>query len=300
MNTSKLIGGMALAVVLGSAPAHAGTTEVRSQDGDISRFEYAGDKLRIGVGDQAQGYMVMRDDRVYVVNDSDGNLVVMDISQALGMFGAMASSAMPSMADDEVISLEPTGKKETHAGITGEVYLLRYRESGGEVQESELVLTDDERALEFRDAMLEFAGAMARTMRSQQQVSGNDMQKELMAMNKGVLRYGTEMTVVTLDMSAVDPARFELPAPPTDLSALGALFGGGAAPAEGEAEENSQGGGLSGLLGALSRKRSPEPTAEEAEGGAAGADDAAEEPATEPEPDAAEEISKALRGIFSR
>ncbi len=276
MQAQTLIGAFALALLLGSGSVVAGTTEVRSQNGDISRFEYNGDMLRIGGGGRAEGYMVMRDDRVYVVNESDGNTMVMDISQALGMFGAMATSATPSMTDDEVLSLKPTGKKETHAGITGEVYLLRYRDGDGQERETELVLTDDKRALEFRDAMLRFAEAMARNLRSRQQPPSSDMQRELTALNKGVLRYGNEMTVVSLDMNAVDPARFELPAPPTDLSGIGAI-----------------------LSGAMSRQQS-----QSGQGDTAGTADAAAAPADgreqEPAPTPADEISKALKGIFGR
>lgn len=296
MDTIKILGGLALTLLLGSGAVFAGTTDVRTAEGDISRFEYSGDKLRISVGGSAQGYMIMRDNRVYVVSESDGNVMVMDISQALGMFGAMAGAATPSMTEGEVISLEPTGDKETHAGITGEVYLLRYRESGGQVQESELVLTDDKRALEFRDAMLDFARAMARNLNTQQQNAGNSMQKELMALNKGVLRYGDEMTVVSLDTSGVDPARFELPAPPTDLSAIGAILGGANAPANGEEGAQPQGGGLSGLLGAFSRKPPPQPADKGEQDGDDSADNAKEAPASNP----ADDISEALRGIFGR
>lgn len=274
MNRKTMIGALALTLLVGTS-AFAGTTEVRSKDGDVSRFEYAGDMLRIGVGGQADGYMIMRDNRVYVVSQSDGNTMVMDISQALGMFGAMANSATPSMTDDEVISLTATGRKETHAGVTGEVYLLRYRDEGRE-RETELVLTDDKRALEFRDAMLRFAEAMARNMGGGQQPPSNDMQQELMALNKGVLRYGDEMTVVSLDTDAVSPSRFELPAPPTDLSGIGAI-----------------------LSGAMSRQQPPPG----GDGEPADTSDDATAPSEreqQPPPDPVDEIGKALRGIFGR
>lgn len=268
MATHRFLSTLILVLLFGSGAAVAGTTEVRSQEGEISRFEYSGDMLRIGGGGQAEGYMIMRDGRVYVVNESDGNTMVMDISQALGMFGAMANAATPSMANEEVISLQPTGAKETHAGITGEVYQLRYRDSEGKERETELVLTDDKRALEFRDAMLRFAKAMARNLGKDQPAPGNNMQEELMSLDKGVLRYGNEMSVVALDTEAVDPARFELPAPPTDLSGIGAI-----------------------LSGAFSRQPPAEPGEEGAEG-----DDGPQEPAPSP----AEEITNALKGIFGR
>ena len=275
MKAKTILGVFTLSWLLG-AGAFAGTSEVRSKDGDVSRFEYSGDMLRIGVGNQPDGYMVMRDGRVYVVTDSDGNVMVMDISQALGMFGAMANAATPSMTDDEVLSLKATGRKETHAGVTGEVYILRYRDSDGREQETELVLTDDKRALEFRDAMLRFAEAMSRNMGAGQQASSNNMQKELMALNKGVLRYGDEMSVVSLDMSPVEASRFDLPAPPTDLGGLGAI-----------------------LSGALSGQQQPANSGGSADRGE-GADAPADGAEQAPPPNPADEIGNALRSIFGR
>lgn len=282
----SLVGMLALVV---SGQVLAGTADVRSNDGETTRFEYRGDKLRIGMGGQADSYMIMRENRVFVVNESNGDLMVMDISQAMSMFGAMAGAATPSLTDDEVISLEATGRKETHAGVTGEVYNLRYRESGGEVRDTEIVLTGDKRALAFRDAMFEFANAMANNLGNQQQDT-SDMYKTLMDKDKGVLRYGNEMTVVNLDTATVDAARFELPAEPMDMSSIGAIFSGafsGAnAPAdEAEAEGESQ-GGLGGLLGAFRKPPAEDGDAAEGE----------EEEASNP----AEEINKALRGLFNR
>ena len=123
--TRQLVSLVGLLALITAGQVWAGTADVRSNDGETTRFEYRGDKLRISMGGQADGYMIMRDNRVFVVSESDGELMVMDISQAMSMFGAMAGAATPSLTDDEVISLEAAGREETHAGVTGEVYNLR-------------------------------------------------------------------------------------------------------------------------------------------------------------------------------
>ena len=52
----SLVGMLALVV---SGQVSAGTADVRSNDGETTRFEYRGDKLRIGMGGQADSYMIM-------------------------------------------------------------------------------------------------------------------------------------------------------------------------------------------------------------------------------------------------
>ena len=218
---------MLAASLLLSQSVFGGTAGVTNAEGDTMHFEYEGDNLRIGTGDETPSYMVVRDNNLYMVTNSDGNIMVIDAGQAWSMVGGLAGSATPDMVSNAVVSLEATGKTEEHAGIEGEVYQLRYRDDKGAVRETELVLTDDPRARAFSDAMQRFAATVTRTMGQEYQAVTNDMQGRLAALNKGVLRYGDDMTVKSLSAETVDPSRFELPAEPTDLSNLGALLGRG-------------------------------------------------------------------------
>lgn len=213
------------ATLLLSQSVFAGTAEVTNAEGDTMTFEYQGDNLRIGMGAQSSSYLVVRGDDVYMVSDSDGNLMVIDARQAWNMVGGLAGSATPDMVANEVISLDATGATEQHADIEGEVYSLRYRDDKGGAQETELVLTDDPRARAFRDAMHHFAATLSSAMGQDHNAATDDMQGRLAALDKGVLRYGDDMTVRALSAETVETTRFELPAEPTDLSNLGALFG---------------------------------------------------------------------------
>jgi hypothetical protein len=76
----------------------------------------------------------------------------------------------------------------------------------------------------------------------------DEMQRKLMDMNMGVLRYGEDMWVTTISDRRIDDARFVLPAEPTDMSALQGIFGGA-----GNSGEN-EGGFMSGIMGALGGK----------------------------------------------
>jgi len=234
--------------------AGAGTADVSNADGDTIRFEYAGDRLRVDMSGQKDAYMVLRDGRVYSVSSANGAPMVIDLSQAWSMFGGMVGSATPDMVAREVVSLQPTGRQEQHADAAGEVYELRFRTEDGQEKQAELVLTDDARAKRFRDAMHHFATTIASTVGQDYQRASDDMQNRLTALDKGVLRYGSDMTVSALSDDAVDATRFELPAAPMDLSNLGSLLGGfGGAPSTGDGDKEAEPAGNAGPASELGK-----------------------------------------------
>lgn len=261
-----------LTLGLSATIAQADITEVVDAEGNKMTFEYEGDLLRINMDGQGS-YMLLRDDSIYVVTDQDGEVMVIDLKQTMSMFGSLAKSAVPDMADVSVESLESTGRKETVAGIDGEVYLLKFVDHEGKRQQAELVLSPDRRAVGFRDAMHRMAGSMGDLV--DQQETSDKLQTQLGARNLGVLRYGSDMRVAAITETKVDAARFVLPAEPTDLSGLGGLLGGGSG--------GSGGGFLSGILGGGDSDKSK---------------NGDEEPAPNPIENAGKEIGKAFGKLF--
>ena len=258
-------------------PAAADIAEVVDGEGNRMRFEYQDQQLRINPADQ-EGYMIVRDGRTYVVQDSDGQIMVLDLSQAMSMFGGMARAATPETVDVRVESLEATGREETVAGIPGEVWRLRYIDEDGQTRETDMVLSEDARARGFRDAVFLMAKSIADSV--DMDLEGTDkLQQQLASRDLGVLRYGQDMRITSLDTTRVDDARFVLPAEPTDLSGLGNLFGGG-----------QQGGANGGGLGSLFGGNGGSDTAED---GGESADDAGN--AVE---NATKEIGKAFGKLF--
>ena len=161
---------------------------------------------------------------MYVVTNSDGQLMVIDINQALGMFGGMAGAAAPSVVASEVVSLKATGREEQHAGITGEIYDLRYIDEDGKEHQTEVVLSDDPRAKAFSKAMNNMAKSLSKSVGKDFENAANDMQHRLDTLDMGVLRYGDDMHVTALSDDTVADVRFELPAEPTDLSSFGSIL----------------------------------------------------------------------------
>lgn len=219
---------MAMSLAIAS-PLFAGTATIQSSDGSTSTFEYNGDMLRMGMPG-SEGYAIARDGTFYVVTNDNGNLMVIDAGSMMRTFAGAAMDMAPAELNSEVISLKSTGRKETVAGIRGEVYELRFKDADGTEQREDMVLSSDPRALEFRDAlfaMVEMFGDLANSQELKEAMKESaDIKGKLASMNSGVLRFGSEMSVTNLDGQRVDAARFELPAEPMNLEGIGALFGG--------------------------------------------------------------------------
>ncbi len=224
-------------VALLSPALQADVAEVVSQDGQVMSFEYEGDKLRINIPDN-QGYMILRDEHLYMVSENDGQVMVVDMNSAFSMFGGMAASATPEHVSGKLVSMKATGRSESLAGMTGEVYLVRFIDHEGVERESEVVLSPDKRAIGFRDAVANMAMTMASSMRqagmSEAMDSGEEMQRKLENLNRGVLRYGEDMRVQSITETTVAQERFVLPAAPTDLGGMmRGMMGGSGGSSEG-------------------------------------------------------------------
>lgn len=199
----------------------AGAADMTTADGNSMKFEYQGENLRINTG-QEGSYMVINNDGMYVISNADGRMMVIDAGKMMGMFGDMAATA-PSVADSKVVSLDATGQHEKHAGITGEVYNLEYiDDETGKKQVTQLVLSDDPRAISLTTAITGMAAAMAKAA-GQEGDGINELQEHMRGLNKGVLRYGDDMWVTAISDRKIDSARFTLPTAPTDMSSLGGM-----------------------------------------------------------------------------
>jgi hypothetical protein len=213
-----------LALVLGAQTVLAGTAQVTSQ-GKSMQIEYENGMLRMDVGQGEGAYMLLRDGHVYMVTNASGQTMVIDANQSLSMMGNMAGSSVPAAAAGKVLALDATGVMEAHAGVKGEVYKLKYADMDGKEVQTELVLSDDPRAKDFSSAMSAMAVTMSAVAGQNYSAAANDIEARLKSLDKGVLRYGKEMSVTALSEDTVSASRFELPATPMDLSGLRGLMG---------------------------------------------------------------------------
>lgn len=201
--------------------AIAGAADMETPDGNHMKFEYEGDNLRINTG-QEGSYMVINDAGMYLINNAGGQLMVIDAGKMMKMFAGMAPTA-PSVASSEVVSLEETGRREAKAGIEGEIYNLEYIDkASGDVHTTELVLSDDPRAIAMTKAINGLAVAMVKAT-GQSPEGANELQAHMAKLDKGILRYGNDMWISAISDRTIASDRFTLPAAPTDLSAMSGL-----------------------------------------------------------------------------
>ncbi len=215
------------ALALGCALAHAGTATIMNAGSSRpTQLEYRGGDLSRMAAD-AQSYLLNRDGKLYMVQGAAGQETVIDAGSMLSTFGATTPRG-PNPS--KVISLADTGKKETVAGIRGEVWALRYIDSDGKQHDTDLVLSRDPRVRELRDALHGFTLALLRGD-DDGVAAAERMTAELKQRGRGMLRFGSEMRVTELSDTRVADARFALPAKPMALPDFSALMGGGSKPA---------------------------------------------------------------------
>lgn len=235
--------------------ASAGSATITAKDGSSSTFEYTDKYLRVGIPGQ-EGYAVVRDGSIYTVMEQDGRTLVIDAGSAMKGMGAGVATAVPAQFNSEIGSLDKTGRTEVVAGIKGEIYELSFVDENGNEQTEELVLSDDPRALEFRDGLFLMIGVASKLTSEGTADSTASMQKALTDIDSGLLRYGQEMTVTDINSDSIDPSRFELPAEPLNLQGIGAMLGSMSqgAPADSDANDAADSSGQEpkkGLFGSV-------------------------------------------------
>ncbi len=203
------------AVALAGA-AHADVTAVYDADGNPMTIEVRGDDVRMSMGDE--NYMILKDGRAYSVMGSGGDTVVLDIA---GMMEALRASPMGAMIERQMgqatpdydaddVSFDRTGRKETIAGVEGEVVIVTTPE-----ERIEVVVTDDKAVKEAFDGMIALSSAMVGSMPGASRQSMTSMiDASLKAIDGGMLRSGDEMRLTRIDRGSPSASRFELPAEP--------------------------------------------------------------------------------------
>ncbi|MCK5769843.1 hypothetical protein [Algiphilus sp.] len=204
-----------LAGALAAAPALAGGSATIASEGNSMTMEYRGDMVRMGAPGEADGYTIIRDERMYTVT---GGTVI----DATSMMKAFASAATPQPSETvaRFHGLESTGRSETVAGISGEVYMLDFTDSDGRRQQKEVVLSSDARVRDLQSAFMNMTRTMAKATDIDMQ--GADDYADALG-NRGVLRMGNEMRVTEISGSAPSAARFELPSEPQRMDGDGGL-----------------------------------------------------------------------------
>jgi hypothetical protein len=193
-------------------------------------------------------YNLVLGDQLYGVTTHEGKTTVMELGALLRMAGGMMPALSgPADATDvaEVQALESTGRRETVAGLAGQVYTLRYRDEAGASQTREIVLGHEGALRELSEVMQHYASLMSRA--TGKPAKPDALNAAIAQRHTGMLRMGTEVQLARFSRQAPAPQRLALPAEPMkmpDLSGmpgLGSLMGQAARPAAGQAGAQAPG-----------------------------------------------------------
>ncbi len=201
------------AAALLAAPAWADVTAVYAMaGGDPLRVEYR-DAANFRVGTDADNYQLMLDGRLYAV--AEGQVIdVEKISRQIRAVGAdtflagLLGDATSDVPTD--VSVRPLGRQETVAGYQGEVYEALARTSNGE-QRAELVVTDNADLKAVQDALMKVAKDAVAAVGAKSSPYAKPLEQVEQQRLGGLLRYGEDLRLVSLDRTPIAAGRIALP-----------------------------------------------------------------------------------------
>lgn len=219
--TMTVLAGAALSVPLAiplSIPRHA-MADVSAvwqmRGGEQMRVQYLDDEnFRIIIGDVEQ---IMKDDRLYMVNRTGGDVFVQDMDalaeQMREMMGAMPGGPEtpppPNSPGMTPTDLTNTGDTEIVAGITGEVWHV-VMENG---QLMEMVVSDEPAVAEAGRAMQVMSQRMAAMAPPGMAGPPPADPNEWLGDRGAVLRVGDDLRLQSIEDAEIDPIVLELPGP---------------------------------------------------------------------------------------
>ncbi|WP_144389489.1 hypothetical protein [Pigmentiphaga sp. NML080357] len=197
--------------------AHAaGTAKLAGLDDRGRPFsasvEYAGDNLRAASPQSPNGYLLARGEKIYAVTRVNGQQVVMEAADLMRMAGSLMPSPTAALEQvSAIVSLQPTSRRETVAGLGGTVYVLTYEDGQRRRRTEELVLTSEPAASELTAAALKLGRSLAALAGTLLPAGADDLARRLQNDRLGLLRFGDRFRVEALDDRAPQASRFELP-----------------------------------------------------------------------------------------
>jgi hypothetical protein len=185
----------------------------KMSDGAVSKLSIRDDQhVRIDTNEK-DTYMLLTNQKVYMVRKEEGKWSAFDMDQMSSIMKGFAKGAKPSGAQSDQQIFTDTGRYETIAGYKGKVYLVEDKDFSGKTQKEEIVLSRHPDILKVHQGWIVFAARMA-------QMLGQDSARRLdqslksakMEERGGMLRYGKEMTLQSVEKPSLNMAYYQLPA----------------------------------------------------------------------------------------
>lgn len=206
---------LCLALCLPVAALASGTATFQANN-EKSTMYWQDGMIRLSSSGQS-GYMILRDDHLYVVTTGNGNTRVMDMTGVAKGFAQMAknssgegSTTVPGITT-QIESVTATGDTRTVAGIEGRVYKITTSEADGSTQIQTAVLTDNPLVVEMTAAYFDSATMLVGEEKAQHILD------KLPKDDRGLLQAGNDFKLVSISATNPDDSLFKLPAKPTSV-----------------------------------------------------------------------------------
>jgi hypothetical protein len=190
----------------------SGTATLGTASGDTLTLEWLDtSSIRVSGGPIVAGHVLIRDGRAYSVIQQAGQSLVLELRTLATMIPASMRRDMLRHSIFELKEIRPLGKRESRAGITGDLHVLDFVNAEGEAREIEVVLARDALAREFTEVFEAFARILARDIGREVPAGEELLAERLKKSGHGLLRVGGDVRVEALQRARHEPARFELP-----------------------------------------------------------------------------------------
>ncbi|MEA1889660.1 MAG: hypothetical protein U9N50_07780 [Pseudomonadota bacterium] len=220
-------------MLLAASASASGIAKFKGMDGGkpyILSLEYLDQKTsRIDMDSESDttGYLLFNNRQAQVVSSYQGNTLVMDLAsmnqmaQSLGVMKMLGIDSETLLV--HVISMKATGKKETVAGISGEIYNIIWSRNNVK-QQDELVLSRSQLAWDYTAAWIDAIDVVSKASPSIK-IKGDELMSKVKKDKLGILRFGNRFQLVSARSMAINPARFVAPDTSFNIPGLTDLLG---------------------------------------------------------------------------
>jgi hypothetical protein len=157
-------------------------------------------------------YMLVKDQKIYMVRKEDGQWTAFDMDQMAEMMKRFKRNNKPVKDQEFQEKFTDTGRFETIAGYKGKVFEVEYTDYAGKKKTDEIVLSKHKDVERIHKGWVVFASRMA-------QMLGQDSARKLDQSLKsakmkgygGMLRYGKDMILKRVEKPSLDIGHYQLP-----------------------------------------------------------------------------------------
>ncbi len=222
-----------LLMLLVAEASASGIAKFRGMDGgkpytiSLEYLNQTTSRIDMDTRNEASAYLLFNNRQAQVVSFYAGNTLVMDLASMNQMAESLGVTKMLGIDSDNLLvhvnRMQATGKKETVAGITGEIYLVDWSRNNVKNRD-EVVLSRSSLAWAYTATWIDAIEVISNSSPSIN-IRGDELLAKVKKEKLGILRFGNRFQLVSARSMQINPERFIAPDSSFDIPGLGDLFG---------------------------------------------------------------------------